>query len=65
MKLALASGLIEHVPWRCTPARAITAPIRDELDPVPDKGLSNNRDRYFAQSAATRCGVVAPLPAAA
>jgi hypothetical protein len=31
-------------------------------DPSLEKLLSDNRDRYVAQSAATKCGQVAPLP---
>lgn len=48
------------------PQRAITAPD-SELDVLQDidKGLSDNRARYIAQSANSRCGAVAPLPAAA
>lgn len=51
MRAATAIGLIEHVPHRARPARAITAP-----DPPPapdDRGLSDNRVRYIAQSALT------------
>lgn len=66
MKAALAAGLIQHVPWRTTPPRAITAPIPEVEGPTdPDKGLSDNRDRYIAQSAATRGGRVAEFAAAA
>lgn len=45
------------------PQRAITAPdpALDHLQ-APDKGLSENRDRYFAQSLASLAGGVAPLP---
>lgn len=47
------------------PQRTITAPDA-ELDTLadPDKGLSDNRDRYIAQSRNTLCGHVAELPPA-
>lgn len=43
-------------------------PVRAMFEPVPveiDKGLTDNRDRYIAQSAATRDGIVAELDQAA
>ena len=41
---------------------ALAYPWPDYADSA-HKLLSDNRDRYIAQSAATRNGVVAPLPA--
>lgn len=61
----LARAMIERT-WRgVTPSRAITAPLA-ESDPLAGlKLLSDNRDRYIAQSAATVGGHVAPLPPSA
>ena len=66
MKAAAAIGLIQRIPWRTTPPAAITAPLAANTDPHdPDKGLSDNRARYFAQSALTnvamRDGGPAPI----
>ena len=41
----------------------MSAPILTCYDDRAYKYLSDNRERYFAQSAATRNGVVAPIPA--
>lgn len=51
---------IERVPRGVTPSPAITAPIPEDGPSDPDKGLLPQRDSYFAQSAATRNGELAP-----
>lgn len=51
---------IERCPRGVTPSAAITAPIPEDVPTDPDKGLLSQRDAYFAQSAATRNGEVAP-----
>jgi hypothetical protein len=56
----LAKPMIQRTERGVTPAQAITAPIPAlELQDL-DKGLLPQRDRYFAQSKATRDGAVAP-----
>ena len=63
MRAAASLGLIQRVPWRTTPPPAITAPIAQETGPRdPDKGLSENRDLYIAQSQRSCGGQVAPFP---
>lgn len=64
MRAAASIGLIQRVPFRTTPPAVITAPVALETGPRdPDKGLSENRDLYIAQSQRTTCGRVAPLHA--
>ncbi len=44
---------IQTTQWRVRPPAAITTPAREDAPSDPDKGLSDNRERYFAQSALT------------
>lgn len=64
--MSLLRFAIERTHRGVTPAPAITAPL-PALDDAndPDKGLLEQRDSYFEQSAATRDGVVAPYRQAA
>jgi len=60
---SLALAMIQRTNRATDPAPTITAPM-PALDFVsdPDKGLTDNRDRYVRQSAETTGGVVAQLP---
>ena len=52
---------IERTQRGIDPAQTITAPLPDhEFGGDPDKGLLDQRDRYFEQSKNTRDGEVAP-----
>lgn len=44
---------IQPTQRRVRPPAAITTPCREDTPSDPDKGLSDNRERYFAQSAMT------------
>jgi len=64
--MSLLRFAIERTHRGVTPAPAITAPLPSLDEPQdPDKGLLEQREQYFAQSAATRDGVVAPYRKAA
>ncbi len=58
----LAKHIVQRAPRGTDPAPTITAPLPDlDFAGDPDKGLLPQREAYFAQSAATRDGVVVPF----